>query len=652
MRTFSSSLLVLTLIAFGLATALRVVAQSPVPNGRLYVLHEGTTQRPGSIGFVGFPGGFYEQIDTVGGSGTFNNSLLLGDSLLYIATGNGNIVAYDLRTRTRVVTIPGADARQMAVWNNQLLVTCSEAPYFRVFDRANNHSLIYSLPDTKVRQFAEGITVVGNRAFVAVNGSFMAVIGEVAVIDLVAQDTLAVITTDDNPNDIVAHNGRVFVQCLNYTPGEGLSIQEIDPVGLSIVRTDSVGLVAYGGFEINDSLIYFNNNDVFGQEALASFNYLTHTVNPSVQAGAFYGLEFNAEAEAVFVSETDYTTTGSIRFWQNGVLSDSVVTEVSPRSLWFVPDSLPVIKLPQDRNLCSTTTLNLTAGFPGPQYLWYNGQSGNSINATVGQTTVIWVMVTNRGKTVFDTLNVTFNLPTVNVPSSINFCQGSSRDITATGNFISLQWSTGDTSRTITVTQPGLYIATGFSPSGCPLSDTTVVTTNPSPTGDIVFSPNPGGLNDTVTISFNLSPANTQVTNVNFENGTILSGTGNGPYLVVFDQLGLNTLDVNLQVPGGCNARLVESIEIVEPTGLSTSAVASALKLYPSPSHGPLIIDTPQGFIDGQLTVTSLTGQILKDAPVSGGTLTLDGSAWPTGVYIIRLQAPGQPAWVGRWVRL
>ena len=84
------------------------------------------------------------------------------------------------------------------------------------------------------------------------------------------------------------------------------------------------------------------------------------------------------------------------------------------------------------------------------------------------------------------TFNLTINsLPTANITGTLSFCAGSSTVLTAT-SASSYLWSTGQTTRELTVTSGGSYSVTITDSNGCSATSSTVtVTEHPLPTVEI-----------------------------------------------------------------------------------------------------------------------------------------------------------------------
>ncbi|MFY9417917.1 MAG: hypothetical protein WAP17_02355 [Bacteroidales bacterium] len=134
---------------------------------------------------------------------------------------------------------------------------------------------------------------------------------------------------------------------------------------------------------------------------------------------------------------------------------DSFIVYVNPA---------PVINLGNDTTICyaDTITISATAGYT--DYLWNTGETTNSIIVIPSDTTTYIVTVTNTyGCTASD--DITINVrPDIGIDAGLDqsICEGQSAILSASGG-ISYQWSTGETTATITVTpnDTTVYFVTG-----------------------------------------------------------------------------------------------------------------------------------------------------------------------------------------------
>lgn len=122
-------------------------------------------------------------------------------------------------------------------------------------------------------------------------------------------------------------------------------------------------------------------------------------------------------------------------------------------------------------------TLDAGAGFSS--YSWSTGDTGQT--TIVDADDVYSVTVTNSdGCTGTDSYFVSIpTLPTVDISGMLNYCQGESTTLTATGGYVSYAWTGGGTGQSITVNSPGTYSVTVTDALGCTTEASETVVEDP-----------------------------------------------------------------------------------------------------------------------------------------------------------------------------
>ncbi|MEL6676730.1 MAG: PKD domain-containing protein [Bacteroidota bacterium] len=171
--------------------------------------------------------------------------------------------------------------------------------------------------------------------------------------------------------------------------------------------------------------------------------------------------------QTIFVSApnqyiVDVTTAGNCQ------ISDTIDVDVS---------LTPVVDLGDDRVECGEFTLD--ALNPGNSYLWSNNQVTQQITTQLPGT--YWVVVTNPfGCQGSDTVNINQGAaPLVNLGPDQVICNGSSVSFDLGNPGATYFWSTGETTQTITVSQPGIVIGQVENSDGCIRADTVNVLLSP-----------------------------------------------------------------------------------------------------------------------------------------------------------------------------
>ncbi|GIV32483.1 MAG: hypothetical protein KatS3mg031_0018 [Chitinophagales bacterium] len=176
------------------------------------------------------------------------------------------------------------------------------------------------------------------------------------------------------------------------------------------------------------------------------------------------------------------TTTYSVHVYgPNGCSSLDIVT--------VVVKPLPAKNL-NDLTICFGSSAVLDAGNPGAAYLWNTGATSRTITVNVSGTYAVTVTGTN-GCSSSDTAVVSISSSLTVNPGNHTFCDGDSVTLDAGNPGASYLWSTGDTSRFLTVFSAGLYHVTVTDAIGCTGQGSSQITVYSLPTVD-------AGDNDTI----------------------------------------------------------------------------------------------------------------------------------------------------------
>jgi gliding motility-associated-like protein len=198
--------------------------------------------------------------------------------------------------------------------------------------------------------------------------------------------------------------------------------------------------------------------------------YDTIYVEAPIHASIALGNQYKCTGDSITVNlPTDPAFT---YLWSTGDTTASI-TITTPGTYWaqitspceVVADTFqvfdqvnPILQLNQDTSVCAGTALAIGLPLPaGTTASWSTGATTAFINPTTTGTYVLtW---TNACGSVSDTVNVVFRpLPTPLVPTIARFCFGDSIVLTSQGTgATSFIWSTGETTPSITVNQPGSY---------------------------------------------------------------------------------------------------------------------------------------------------------------------------------------------------
>lgn len=267
---------------------------------------------------------------------SFGNDLLLENDQIYLVDGLGNIQIYQRNPFSFIKTISNVSARQIKKYQNQLLITCSLEPYFKVFDLTGD-SLLYSADTNDVRNIAEGIWVENDKAYILVNG--FGSDSQLVIWNLLTKSKIKTLQTSLNPNEFIKIQNSLFYNCLNYNDGT-TTLQKLDLSSDSIVQTRVFNIVSYGGLtaKSNDEIL-FNNNDNWMASSISRWNMNTDVIDTHyVNMSESYALNYNQDIQTLFYSVTDFFSTGSIKI-QNTQIDTLINTYISPRRLVYFNQS-------------------------------------------------------------------------------------------------------------------------------------------------------------------------------------------------------------------------------------------------------------------------------------------------------------------------
>jgi len=132
--------------------------------------------------------------------------------------------------------------------------------------------------------------------------------------------------------------------------------------------------------------------------------------------------------------------------------------------------SQPNVSAGSDQDICKGENIVLTAT-GGVSFIWNTGDTTNAISISPMNNTsysVIGTDINGCNDTAAVTVNV-HNIPVLNIPNSL-VCPGASTTLNAAHPGCTFLWSTGQTTQTIVVSQPGTYTVTVTTQWGCSAS--------------------------------------------------------------------------------------------------------------------------------------------------------------------------------------
>jgi len=177
-------------------------------------------------------------------------------------------------------------------------------------------------------------------------------------------------------------------------------------------------------------------------------------------------------------------TTRSITVHEEGIYSVAVVDSAgcegtsSYAEVTVVPRRKPIISPTGPITLCEGDSITLDAGEGFGTYRWSNGATTRSIVVRASNTYRVIVDEASSCRDTSDEIVVTFtpaHKPKISPSGAIVLCKGNTIVLDAGEGFATYKWSTGEVSRTITVSEAGTYRVETIDENGCKAIDQVVV---------------------------------------------------------------------------------------------------------------------------------------------------------------------------------
>ena len=303
---------------------------------QVIVLNQGTYGQtvPVTIGSYKPVTKLYQNFDNIP-QARFSSYVIIDNGFIY-AAADSFLIKYDLNTKQRLYMKTVQGIREIAVWNNQLLVTRGQTgplpSYFQVYGK-DSLNFIYELPS--VSQRAEGIKVLNDTAYVAING--FGTVGKLAIIDL--NNHLENREIDFGPNGLNPYN--VEVEPAN---GTIYTVNNMDYTNASITKYNVntctfVTTLLNQANGCNGSTYYLNNVyfQMSGKTNIGEFSTSSLTVWDSLQINKpLLGIAIDSVNSNFYVGNTDFATYGEVYIYNlYGTVQDSFAVGIAPGNFAF-----------------------------------------------------------------------------------------------------------------------------------------------------------------------------------------------------------------------------------------------------------------------------------------------------------------------------
>jgi len=305
------------------------------------------------------------------------------------------------------------------------------------------------------------------------------------------------------------------------------------------------------------------------------------------------------------------------------VVTDDVVVNVG--------NSIGLNITPLNPTICQGDNVTLTASSADPSatYTWNTGPTTPSINVSPSTTTSYTVTATTISCTSTLVCTVTVEAtPTITIsPPNASVCSGTPVNLTASGA-VNYTWSpatglstTTGPNVTASPTTTTTYTITGSTAGGCSNTTTVTVGVYPIPTSNFTSSASACvGSNVTVTYTGSATPSANY--SWNFGGGTVISGSGQGPYQISWSSPGPYNITLTVDENGCTSTQTITSVTVYQiPTSTFTALTPICMA--------------------GNCTVT-YTGNASASASYSwnfNGATVISGSG--QGPYVVNWSTPG-----------
>ncbi len=220
----------------------------------------------------------------------------------------------------------------------------------------------------------------------------------------------------------------------------------------------------------------------------------------------------------------------------------------------------------------------------------------------------------------------------INLGADTTVCNGNTLNLDAGVGGTEYEWSTGNDTRMISISEGDRYWARISNSEGCIGMDTIMVS--------FLGKPSAAGINASaydLTYVFRVTDAKDVIAyEWRFGDGK----TDNAPNpLHIYEKAGI--YNVSVVLTNECDSiTLNQSITATEPppTGIDAAGSVSGMNIYPVPVKGLLHLNAPATMKGADIVVWDIDGKQKDLRRISGGeSVQINTSLWPSGIYIIKI---------------
>jgi len=289
----------------------------------------------------------------------------------------------------------------------------------------------------------------------------------------------------------------------------------------------------------------------------------------------------------------------------------------------------PGIIVEGETTICEGKSVKLTADTDVKDIVWSTGETGKSI--IVDKTGIYSYQLPDIGDCPVRSTSVSISVipvPTLKIRPLGDFpvCNGDTMNLqlSASFGFSEYKWSTGETTRKITVTKPGKYSVIAKSKSGCDATAEFIVEIYEKPDKPVITR-----LSGTELLSSEADAYQWYLDN------NELAGETNRSLII--KQLGIYNVQVFNEF---------ECSNISDPLEIVTDVAENSINnfsIYPNPTNGKLTLDFgTRAFNGAKIIITDLLGKEVYRSTISGMNkrLDIDFGKQSAGIYLITVSTP------------
>lgn len=343
--------------------------------------------------------------------------------------------------------------------------------------------------------------------------------------------------------------------------------------------------------------------------------------------------------------QIDWSTSDTTQMIDVNMSNDYFVSVVDTASGCNDADTIALIidslmtDLGADFGFCEgvTVTLDAGAGFPAMSYAWSNGDTTQTTDVTLGDDYFVTVSDT-FGCSDTDSISLYTESITVDLGVDLEDCDGITFNLDAGAGATSYDWSTGDTTQTLSVVAADEYYVTVATPLGCEDSDTINVSVIPLPDANATIT------GDTTDFEWSILS-----TSSNYDSLFIDFGDGNtsndSNATNIYANPGVYTACLYVYSDCGVDS-ICQDITIVD-TASSIRDITNkiAIAVYPNPAKDQLTIGLAVNQLD-EVTIeifsvigNKVSGETINTLGLKQITQSYDVAKLAAGTYLVKVSS-------------